>query len=250
MKSGQLLHPGESTAFGRTVGYRLGKIERVRPIEGRWLDCGCAEGDYTVALLRSGAREAVGTDVSQPRVEAAKTRWQGVSGLRFVGAAAEEMPFPDESFDGVLLNEVLEHVRDEMETLREMRRLLTPGGALFVFSPNRWFPFEGHGAVIGKVRLPFPVPLLPWLPLRLTEPMLQARTWWPRQLRNLVASAGFEIVDIDFALPLFARYRWVPAPLLRLYEQRFASLERKRWIRRFGVSTVIAARKSHDDHRT
>jgi len=225
------------------VDYRLGKIERVQRIEGRWLDCGCADGDYTVGLIERGAREAVGTDVSLARVEGARMRWQNRPGLSFATAAAEAMPFPDESFDGVLLNEVLEHVRDEAQTLRELYRLLAPGGYLFVFSPNRWFPFEGHGAVIGRVRLPFPVPLLPWLPARLTEPFLQARNWWPRQLRRLVASVGFEVTGVDFALPLFGRCRWLPARLLRLYEQRFSVLEQRRWIRRFGVSTLIAARK-------
>src|ERR687887_2952179 len=181
MKSGELLHPGDSTAFGNTVEYRLEKVERVLPIKGRWLDCGCANGDYTVELIRRGARGAVGTDVSATRVDGARTRWADMTAVSFIVAAAEEMPFADESFDGVLLNEVLEHVRDERQTLRELHRLLAPGGYLFVFSPNRWFPFEGHGAVIGRLRLPFPVPLLPWLPVRVTEPFLQARNWWPRQ---------------------------------------------------------------------
>jgi len=238
-------HPGDSTAFGRTVEYRLGKIERITRIEGRWLDCGCADGSYTASLISHGAREAVGTDISATRVDTARQLWAGTPGLSFQTAAAEEMPFPEESFDGVLLNEVLEHVRDETRTLREMQRLLRPAGYLFVLSPNRWFPFEGHGAVVGPVRLPFPVPILPWLPLRLTRRFLQARIWWPRQLERLVTSAGFDVVDVDFALPLFERNRWLPTRLLDLYERRFDYVERRRLLRRFGVSTVIAARKPH-----
>jgi SAM-dependent methyltransferase len=237
------LHPGDSTAFGGTVDYRLGKIDATRPIAGRWLDCGCAEGDYTAALLRFGAEEAVGTDVAPDRVGDARRRWAGVPGLSFAVAAAEDMPFASESFDGILLNEVLEHVRDDLQTLREAHRLLVPGGHLFVFSPNRWFPFEGHGAEIAGVRLRFPVPLMPWLPERLTRSALQARNWWPHQLRRLVAAAGFEIVTVDFALPMFARYRWMPAPLIRQYERRFAAIEARRALRRFGVSTLVAARK-------
>jgi ubiquinone/menaquinone biosynthesis C-methylase UbiE len=243
MKRGQLLHPGDSTALGGTVEYRLGKVERVRRIEGRWLDCGCAEGDFTHGLIEHGASQAVGSDVLESRIQAARERWPWTAALSFVVAAAEKMPFPDETFDGVLINEVLEHVTDEVQALRELHRILVPGGFLFVFSPNRWFPFEGHGAAIGRVKLRFPVPLLPWLPMRLTIRALQARNWWPRQLRDLVASVGFDIIDVDFALPLFGRYRWMPAPLMRTYEKRFASFERLRWLRRFGVSTVVAARK-------
>jgi ubiquinone/menaquinone biosynthesis C-methylase UbiE len=243
MKTGQLLPPGDSTAFGETVTYRLAKVGRVTPIAGRWLDCGCADGAYSEGLLSLGAREVVGTDVSEERVEAAREKWRDTRGLSFVAAPAEDMAFPDASFDGAFLNEVLEHVRDERQTLLELRRVLVPGGHLFVFSPNRWFPFEGHGATIGRLELGFPVPLLPWLPMRLVEPTLRARNWWPGQLRDLVAAAGFEIVAVDFALPQFGRYPWMPEPLLRAYEQRFQSLERRRWVRRFGVSTFIAARK-------
>jgi hypothetical protein len=79
--------------------------------------------------------------------------------------------------------------------------------------------------------------------MRLVEPALRARNWWPRQLRDLVASVGFDVLAVDFALPLFGRYQWLPDRLLRLYERRFEWLEQRRWIRRFGVSTLVAARK-------
>jgi ubiquinone/menaquinone biosynthesis C-methylase UbiE len=235
--------PGDSTAFGGMLDYRLDKVAGLRRIEGRWLDCGCAEGDYTAELIRRGAGEAVGTDVLAPRVEEARTRWSDVAALSFVVAPAEEMPFADESFDAVLLNEVLEHVEDERRTLREIQRVLVPGGYLFLLSPNRWFPFEGHGAVVGGFVLNFPIPLLPWLPSSLTEPVMRARNWWPGELRSLVEEAGFEVATVDFVLPQFGRYAWLPPFLLRLYEKHSASLEQRRWIRRFGVSTLVAAHK-------
>jgi ubiquinone/menaquinone biosynthesis C-methylase UbiE len=234
---------GDSTAFGGAVDYRLGKVERLTRIGGRWLDCGCAKGDYTVGLIRHGASETVGTDVSRTEIVAARERWKEHGATSFVVAAAEEMPFPNESFDGILLNEVLEHVADEDRALQELRRLLVPGGHLLVFSPNRWFPFEGHGAVIGRIRLPFPVPLLPWLPARLTRRWRLARNYWPGELRDLVRSAGFDVVAVDSALPLFARYHWLPERIARLYERHFASIEQQRLVRRFGVSTIIAAQR-------
>jgi SAM-dependent methyltransferase len=243
VKSGEDLHPGDSTAIGNTLEYRLGKIERIRRVEGRWLDCGCADGDYAAGLVRHGAGEVIGTDVLESRIRAARERWVNNHQLSFAVAAGEDMPFPADSFDGILLNEVLEHVRDEKQVLRELFRILVPGGHLAVLSPNRWFPFEGHGAVIGRIRLRFPVPLLPWLPLRWTAGTLQARNWWPGQLRELVASAGFDVVHVDFALPMFARYRWLPAPLIRLYERHFAFIEERRTLRRFGVSTLVVGRK-------
>jgi ubiquinone/menaquinone biosynthesis C-methylase UbiE len=236
-------HPGHSTAVGGVVDYRLDKIDRLGLIRGHWLDCGCAEGDYTVALVRRGASSAVGTDIAPARIEAARERWADVPAVSFAVAAAGEMPFADASFDAILLNEVLEHVEDERRTLRELHRLLVPGGHLVVFSPNRWFPFEGHG-LLGPVRMGFPVPLVPWLPQRLFARWLQARNYWPYELRRLVKQAGFEIDVADFALPLLEQYEWLPPPLLRLYKRNFELLDRHRLIRRFGVSTFLVCRRA------
>lgn len=223
--------------------YRLGKLRAVLPVEGRWLDCGCADGSYAAALLEAGAEEVVGVDVAPEPLRRAEERWDGVPRLSFLVARAEQLPFADESFDGVLLNEVLEHVASQTGTLAEIRRVLAPGGSVVVFSPNRWFPFEGHGAVLGSIRLPFPVPLLPWLPQRLTWRAMTARNYWPHQLVRTIREAGFRIDHVAFAFPLFARYRWLPGPLITAYLRSLSVLERLPLIRRLGVSTFVVATK-------
>jgi SAM-dependent methyltransferase len=225
------------------VDYRLGKLDRLGLIRGTtWLDCGCAEGDYAAALIRRGASQVVGTDIIPQRIESARTRWADVPAVSFTVAPSEQMPFPDEAFDRILLNEVLEHVEDEERTLHEMHRLLVVKGYLVVFSPNRWFPFEGHG-LLGPVRMPFPVPLVPWFPQRLFARWLQARNYWPHELRNLVIGAGFKVHAVDFALPLFDHFRWMPPFLLRAYERNFELFDHNRMLRRFGVSTLIIGTK-------
>ena len=60
-------------------------------------------------------------------------------------AAAEYLPYPDNSFDTILSHEVLEHVADDREAAQEMVRVLRPGGRIVIFAPNRWYPFETHG---------------------------------------------------------------------------------------------------------
>src|SRR4030042_490857 len=65
-------------------------------------------------------------------------------------AASEQMPFPDNSFDVILLHEVIEHVSDDAATLREACRVVRPGGRIVIYAPNRLHPFETHGVYVGS----------------------------------------------------------------------------------------------------
>jgi SAM-dependent methyltransferase len=89
---------------------------------------------------------------------------------RFLCAQAKVVPLPDADFDGMLLNEVLDHVANDEATLSELLRVLRPGGHLALFSPNGCFPIEGHGLNLNDRRsFGHPVPLIPWLLGRLTQ---------------------------------------------------------------------------------
>lgn len=237
------IRPGGSTAAGGVVDYRLRKVAAVAPIRGRWLDCGSCDGEYAAGLLAHGATSVVGTDVDPERVAGSQARYRHLDRLEFVTAAGEELPFPDAHFDGVLLNEVLEHVRDQRQTLTELARVLAPGGVLAVFSPNRWFPFEGHGMAVGSFNIGGPVPLLPWLPRRVAQTVMKARNYWPGELRDLVAGAGLIVDRVDFAFPLFGHYPWMPKSWIRRYLSNLDRVERLRLIRRFGVSTLVVAHR-------
>jgi len=234
---------GGSTAEKGVVPYRMRRIRSHMEIAGRWLDCGCADGSYAAALLEAGASQVDGVDIEPDRADEAARRWAHEPRLSFRAAPAESLPFDDGTFDAVLLNEVLEHVGDQRAALREIRRVLVRGGRLVVFSPNRWFPFEGHGAVLGPVRVGKPVPLIPWLPQRLTARTMTARSYWPHQLALVVGSAGLEVEALDFALPLFTKYRWMPPRAIDWYTRALPRLDRIRLVRRFGVSTFVLARK-------
>lgn len=223
--------------------YRLGKLRERNLLEGIWLDCGCADGAYTVAMANWGAERAVGIDLEKDRVLMAQAARPMASPARFVCASSEVLPFSNASFDGVLLNEVLEHVGNETATLQDILRVLRPGGHLVVMSPNRLFPFEGHGMRLGRITLPFPVPLLPWLPSRLTMKFMSARNYWPSELREAIKQSGFEIVFTSSVLPVFEKYRWLPAFVVRWYRHAMPALERAPVIRHFGVSTLVLARR-------
>jgi SAM-dependent methyltransferase len=226
----------------------MSKVARAGVLRGDWLDIGCASGGYTSALLAYGAASATGVDPEAERIAQARERCAGDARLRFVVSDGEGLPFDDASFDGVLLNEVLEHVESEAQVLAEARRVLRPGGALAVMSPNRWFPFEGHGMKMpGNRVLRVPVPILPWLPERLTRPARRARNYWPGELAALVGDAGFEGVANESVFPVLERFRWLPEFAVPAYRRAVPWLERSPGLRKFGVSTLVTASASRRD---
>ena len=105
---------------------------RLLPPTGRVLDLGCAFGYGTRKLAR--AHEAYGLDAS-PRFIARARR--AAPEIPFTLGSAEALPYQDRFFDGVLLLDVLEHVRRERQVLDEVYRVLRPGGILVVSVPHR-----------------------------------------------------------------------------------------------------------------
>ena len=201
------------------------------------------DGGYTVAMVDLGAERAVGIDVLEERLVRARERAGDNPAISFLHAASEDLPFAEASFDGVLLNEVLEHVADEVQTLREIYRVLRPGGHFIVMSPNRWFPFEGHRTHIGQYYLEFPAPLLPWLPSTISKRFMLARNYWPHELRDMIGNEGFVIRTLGFVWPVLEVHSWLPRPVILRYRKLIPVLERIPFIRCFGVSIFIAAQK-------
>jgi SAM-dependent methyltransferase len=240
-KRSAFLQRGHSTAHDNTVVYRLSKVHSHIKVEGRWLDCGCAEGGYTSEIVRTGAEYVVGVDIELARVSDAGD--QNLRDAAWAMARSESLPFASGAFDGVFLNEVLEHVESETSTLREIHRVLAADGVLVVMSPNRWFPFEGHGMSTGWFNVPFPVPLVTWLPQRLFRRYMTARNYWPRELGAVVEQGGFTVEVVDFVFPMFERWRWLPGVVERRYLKLVPRLERIPGLRRLGgVSTLLIAR--------
>jgi SAM-dependent methyltransferase len=137
-KAASLGVPSLVWRFGQERRFDL--IQQYAPLDGgRVLVDGCGIGTY-VRRAASHASYVAGIDVDFERVAV------GARALANLGvAAAEALPFPDGAFDVVLLHEVLEHVTDDCQAVREAWRVLTPGGRVVIFVPNRLYPFETHG---------------------------------------------------------------------------------------------------------
>jgi ubiquinone/menaquinone biosynthesis C-methylase UbiE len=104
----------------------------------RVLEVGCGTGNISLALARRGAR-LVGLDVSGPMLAAAqqRAREQSFSAAWIRGGAAA-LPFPRNSFDGVISILALDFMADRPGVVREMVRVLRPGGFLLLALLNRY----------------------------------------------------------------------------------------------------------------
>jgi ubiquinone/menaquinone biosynthesis C-methylase UbiE len=239
---------GLDTATPLNLDKRLRIIEPFLQKESTYLlDCGCGAGDYVFALVDRYQIHAVGVDHSADKVALAHQHPLGRNSIQQGDLSA--IPFRSQSFDAVLLNEVLEHVPDERRVLLEIRRVLHRGGRLFVFSPNRWFPFETHGVELkwsGKKVPPY-IPAIPYIPLPIGRQIFNywARNYWHHELRELLTTSGFQIESTTFIWQTFENIsgtqpRWMALcrPWLRTIS---SALEKTPLLRAFGVSQVVIA---------
>ncbi len=101
------------------------------------LDVACGEG-YGAALLAQVARSVLGVDVEQAAIAHAERSF-AAPGLRFRQGQATALPLEDASVDAVVSFETIEHFAAHEDFLREIRRVMRPGGLLIASSPDRDF---------------------------------------------------------------------------------------------------------------
>lgn len=111
------------------------------------LDIGCGPGTITIDFAKLVPQgQVVGLDfvedpLNQARAHAVES---GVDNIRFAVGDIQALDFPDNTFDVVHCHQVLQHVADPIQALREMRRVTKPGGVVAAresdFSIMTWFP--------------------------------------------------------------------------------------------------------------
>jgi demethylmenaquinone methyltransferase/2-methoxy-6-polyprenyl-1,4-benzoquinol methylase len=159
-----LINDLQSFGLHRHWKRRLIRLAAGRPGE-RALDLCCGTGDVAFALAGQGV-EVAGLDFSGPmlavanqrlEIKNAKLKMQNAATVRFLQGDAQQIPFPDASFDIVTVSYGLRNLADWEQGLREMRRVLRPGGRLLVLDFGKPDNRPWRGIYFGYLRLFVPV---------------------------------------------------------------------------------------------
>jgi SAM-dependent methyltransferase len=189
---------------------------------GVTLENGCGIGMY-VAHLAPRVGKIVGLEYDFERAVEAGRAVQPLSNATILCAAGEALPFPDSFFSLILSHEVLEHVRDDRASVREMLRTLQPGGRIALFVPNRGYPFETHG-IYWRGRYRFGnIPLVNYLPRRWRDRLApHVRIYSHGDLERLFAGLPVRFVNrmVIFGAydNIIARRPWVGKSLRALLQ--------------------------------
>ncbi len=195
---------------------RMRMVEQWVKLDGRVLDFGCGLGAYTERFKLHGGT-VIGFDVEEDRVAAALSRSDGVC-----VAVGENLPFCNDAFDTVFSNEVIEHVLDDRQSIREMVRITRPGGRIFIFCPNRWYPVEQHGIYWRGEYIFGNIPLVNYLPNFLRDRLApHVRTYSRQHLMSLFDGLPVNLVHYT---RIFGGYDNIERRL------PYAGSKLKRWI--------------------
>jgi len=179
--------------FGRVL--QSGRVELAKLVTGnfapRLLEVGVGTG---LALPHyPGASQTCGIDISLDMLQRARNllNRRNLNNVNLVCADAEQLPFPDASFDCVALPYVLSVTPDPKRLLAEVRRVCVPKGRVLVLNH-----FEGAGVWKAAERLT--APLADWVGFRSTMPMdiLQSPQWQIVDVRSVNLFGLSKLVEI------------------------------------------------------
>jgi SAM-dependent methyltransferase len=179
------------------------------------LDAGCGEGRHCFGCLERGAR-VIGLDLDLSSLRDASVRLRGrASELHSLGEMTQgdafRLPFADETFDRVICSEVMEHVHDYQGAIRELVRVMRPGGTIGITIPTA----TSEHLYFHLTRDYF------------ESPGGHIRIFRPRRLARAMADAGLRVEGVGFAHALHTPY-WMLRSVLGLHDEAPGPVRRYR----------------------
>ena len=172
----------------------------------RLLEISCGMGGTLVALAQAGA-DAVATEFNRDYCAIAQRR-----GERYhlyppiFNAVGEAIPFADDAFDLVICWDIVEHVQNPAQMLRELRRIVQPGGRVLLTIINRWAWRDPHYHIRGLNLLPrlwadrlvaHRAQSKQSMGLQDRQKLSEMHYFTMRQFRVLARSHGFNVADME-----------------------------------------------------
>ena len=191
--------------------------EYMVPVVGkRVLEIACGRGGFSCVLASRGAA-MFGADFSGAALNIARQRNAGgkAAPVAFAQADAQQLPYPDESFDIVVSCETIEHLPDPAEGVREMARVCRTNGLLYLTTPN-YLNAMGLYYLYASLRKRKATP---------GEDQPYDRVFLFPQVRQFLNKAGWKIIRSDgtvHQLPVLPGHNPIPIP----------AAERNRFVRR------------------
>ena len=133
----QSVHGEDAASTLQLAQWHRDALSLASAVQGRRvLEVGCGVGDFAVHLAQAGATMTA-VDFSPSAIEMARARAVAHAvTVDFRAADAQALPFADASFDLLFSCECLEHLPDPARALKEMTRVLRPGGQLVLTTEN------------------------------------------------------------------------------------------------------------------
>jgi ubiquinone/menaquinone biosynthesis C-methylase UbiE len=168
--------------FPALVEETFASMEGIR----RGLDVGCGPGQFTILIAeRLPGAEIWGIDLAPTMIELAQRHASESSAagrLHFEVADVAKLPFPDGHFDAVVSSGSIKHWPDQAGALREVHRVLAPGGRILIGEMNRLAPPEAIATQRTRLRH--------WL-FRLIYPRVFTKAMSPQEARSVFAASPF-----------------------------------------------------------
>lgn len=203
-------------------------FELVGNKKGKVLDIGCGSG-VMVDGFKKKDYEFYGVDLAQDMVDKCREKYSNLDNVYFSVGKAEEVDFPDGTFDVVVCMGVVEYLEDDFDVLKEIHRVLKPEGVAIITLPNKKCPYRIWNRLVIKKLSKIIKNLLGQKRYNLDH-----REYSEEEYKKSMQKIGFEVPDIfyyNFQILPFPIDKYLPiitVPISRFFEKFYKG--RLRWL--------------------
>lgn len=209
---------------------------------GKVVDIGGGFGRYA-PICAPKFKEYTIAEPSKELLEMAKKKWKNFSNIKYINAFAQKLPFKDNEFDLALFIRVIHHIEEPEEVIKEIYRVLKPGGFLVIEIANKIHFLNRLRAILrGDFKFKKDLSSIRLKSKNRKDSNIPIIDHHPKRIISILKENRFEILEIlsvsNFRLGIFKKI--IPLKLLLFLENVFQKILAKNF---FGASIMILAKK-------